>query len=120
VGEKIAQSISDYFDEATNRKEIERLKAAGLQMEVSGKAPEKVSEVLAGKTFVVSGVFKNYERDQITETITAHGGKVLSGISGKLNYLVAGENMGPSKKEKALKLGVKIISEDEFDKMIGK
>ena len=112
--------MSDYFSQPANRKEIERLKAAGLQMEVSGKEPEKVSDVLAGKTFVVSGVFKNYERDQITETITAHGGKVLSGVSGKLNFLVAGDNMGPSKKEKAEKLGVTIISEEEFDKMIGK
>jgi DNA ligase (NAD+) len=120
VGSKIAQSICDYFAEATNRNEVKRLKAAGLQMEVSGKEPEKVSNALEGKTFVVSGVFKNYERDQITETIVAHGGKVLSGVSGKLNYLVAGDNMGPSKKEKAQKLGVNIISEDEFDKMIGK
>jgi DNA ligase (NAD+) len=120
VGEKIAQSVADYFADASSKKEIQRLKAAGLQMEVSGKGPEKVSDVLAGKTFVVSGVFKNYERDQITETIIAHGGKVLSGVSGKLNYLVAGDNMGPSKREKAEKLGVKIINEEEFDKMIGK
>jgi DNA ligase (NAD+) len=120
VGEKIAQSVSGYFSEAANKKEVERLKKAGLQFEVSGKEPEKVSDALAGKTFVVSGVFKNYERDQITDTITAHGGKVLSGVSGKLNFLVAGENMGPSKREKAEKLGVTIISEEEFEKMIGK
>jgi DNA ligase (NAD+) len=118
IGEKIAQSVADYFADPVSQKEIKRLKSAGLQMEVSGKEPEKVSDALAGKTFVVSGVFKNYERDQITETILAHGGKVLSGVSGKLNFLVAGENMGPSKREKAEKLGVKIISEEEFDKML--
>ena len=120
VGEKIAQSVVDYFAEPSNQKEIQRLKTAGLQFEASGKEPAKVSDVLGGKTFVVSGVFKNYERDQITETIIAHGGKVLSGVSGKLNYLVAGENMGPSKREKAEKLGVKIISEEEFEAMLGK
>jgi DNA ligase (NAD+) len=119
VGEKIAQSVVEFFKEPSNKKEIERLKSAGLQFEVSGKEPEKVSDVLSGKTFVVSGVFKNYERDEITETIIAHGGKVLSGVSGKLNFLVAGENMGPSKREKAEKLGVKIISEEEFEGMIG-
>lgn len=118
VGEKIAQSVVAFFQEASNKTEIERLKSAGLQFEVSGKEPEKVSDVLSGKTFVVSGVFKNYERDEITETILAHGGKVLSGVSGKLNFLVAGENMGPSKREKAEKLGVKIISEEEFEGML--
>jgi len=118
VGEKIAQSVVDYFKSPSSQKEIERLKAAGLQFEVSGKATEMLSNTLGGKTFVVSGVFKNYERDQITETISAHGGKVLSGVSGKLNYLVAGENMGPSKREKAEKLGVKIISEEEFEAML--
>jgi DNA ligase (NAD+) len=118
VGEKIAQSVLAYFKDPLNRKEVDRLKAAGLQFEMSGKEPERVSDVLSGKTFVVSGVFKNYERDQITEVIISHGGKVLSGVSGKLNYLVAGENMGPSKREKAEKLGVAIISEDEFEKML--
>ena len=118
IGEKIAQSIVQYFSSLINQKEIQRLKAAGLQFEVSGKEPEKVSDVLNGKTFVVSGVFKNYERDELTDIITANGGKVLSGVSGKLNYLVAGDNMGPSKKEKAEKLGVKIISEEEFINLI--
>jgi DNA ligase (NAD+) len=120
IGEKIAQSIVQYFSEPANQKEIARLKAAGLQFEVSGKEPEKVSDVLAGKSFLASGVFKNFSRDGINEAIVAHGGKVLSGVSGKLNYLVAGDNMGPSKKEKAEKLGVTIINEEEFVKMIGK
>jgi DNA ligase (NAD+) len=118
IGEKIAQSVVAFFIDPDNQKEIQRLKTAGLQFEVSGEEPEKVSDVLSGKTFVVSGVFKNYERDQITDTITAHGGKVLSSVSGKLNYLVAGDNMGPSKREKAQKLGVTIISEEEFENML--
>jgi DNA ligase (NAD+) len=119
IGEKIAQSIVQYFSDANNRKEIERLQAAGLQFEVSGKEPEKVSDALAGKSFLASGTFQNFSRDGINEAIVAHGGKLLSGVSGKLNYLIAGENMGPSKKEKAEKLGVTIISEAEFQKMIG-
>lgn len=120
IGEKIAQSIVQYFADGGNQKEIARLKAAGLQFEVSGKEPEKVSDVLSGKSFLASGVFKNFSRDGINETIVAHGGKLLSGVSGKLNYLVAGDNMGPSKKEKAEKLGVTIISEAEFEKMLGR
>jgi DNA ligase (NAD+) len=67
---------------------------------------------------VVSGTFEHYERDEIKDVIVAHGGKVLSGVSGKLDYLVAGENMGPAKREKAEKLGIKIISEDQFRKML--
>lgn len=119
IGEKIAQSIVQYFNDPNNRKEIERLKAAGLQFEVSGKEPEKVSDALAGKSFLASGTFQNFSRDGINDAIVANGGKLLSGVNGKLNYLIAGENMGPSKKEKAEKLGVTIISEEEFQKMIG-
>jgi DNA ligase (NAD+) len=120
IGEKIAQSIVQYFKDPNNRNEIERLKAAGLQFEVSGKEPEKVSDALAGKSFLASGTFAHFSRDGINDAIVANGGKLLSGVSGKLNYLIAGENMGPSKKEKAEKLGVTIISEAEFLKMIGK
>lgn len=120
IGEKIAQSIVQYFSDPANQKEVARLKAAGLQFEVSGKEPEKVSEALAGKSFLASGVFQNFSREEIEQAIVAHGGKLLSGVSGKLNYLVAGDNMGPSKKEKAEKLGVTIITEAEFQKMIGR
>jgi len=119
VGEKIADSVLAYFANEANRTEVERLKKAGLAMEVSGKEPEKLSDVLAGKTFVVSGVFAKYEREQLKELIVSHGGKVLSGVSGKLDYLLAGDNMGPAKLEKAEKLGVKIIGEAEFDQLIG-
>jgi DNA ligase (NAD+) len=79
---------------------------------------KKVSQALEGKTFVVSGVFFNYSRDGIKETIVSHGGKVASSVSGSTNYLVAGDKMGPEKLKKAEKLGVKIISEEEFEAMI--
>jgi DNA ligase (NAD+) len=119
VGEKIAQSVVGFFQDPENRKEIARLKKAGLQLQSSEKEPERVSDRLANKTFVISGVFQNYERDQLNDVILANGGRVLTAVSGKLNFLVAGDNMGPSKREKAEKLGVKIISEEEFDKLLG-
>jgi len=118
VGEKIAQSVVDFFKDQDNLKEIGRLKKAGLQFESNQQEPTLVSDVLAGKSFVVSGVFENYERDQLKEVITSHGGKVLSSISGKLDFVLAGGNMGPAKKEKAEKLGVKIISEKEFETLL--
>jgi len=119
VGEKIAQSVVSFFNNEENKKEIERLKNARLQMESSQQEPEKLSNILDAKTFVISGVFQKYERDQLKDVIIANGGTVLSSISGKLNYLLAGKNMGPAKLEKAEKLGVKIISEEEFDGMLG-
>jgi DNA ligase (NAD+) len=118
VGEKIAQSVREYFDDPKHQKEIERLKKAGLQFEIAQHQTQPVSNALEGKSFVVSGVFENYEREQLKEVIIAHGGKVLSSVSGKLDYLLAGDNMGPAKREKAEKLGVKIISEKEFEEMI--
>ena len=76
------------------------------------------SENLSGKSFVISGIFERYERDDLKDVILRNGGKVLSSISGKLDYLLAGDNMGPAKKEKAEKLGVKIISESDFEKLL--
>lgn len=118
VGEKIAKSVYEFFRKPENQREIARLRKAGLKFETDAKEPEKVSDVLAGKSFVLSGVFKNYERDDLKDLILKNGGKVLSGVSGKLDYLVAGENMGPAKKEKAEKLGVAIISEEQLEKML--
>lgn len=118
VGEKIAKSIYTFFRDERNKTEVERLRKAGLQLESNLKAPDKVSDVLAGKSFVISGVFENYERDELQDIILKNGGRILSGVSGKLDYLVAGDNMGPSKREKAEKLGVKIISEKEFEGML--
>jgi DNA ligase (NAD+) len=118
IGEKIAQSINDFFKNPDNQREIERLKKAGLQFKSDAKEPEKESDVLGGKSFVISGTFAHYERDQLQEIILRNGGRILSGVSGKLDYLVAGDNMGPSKLAKAEKLGVKIISEKEFEKLL--
>jgi DNA ligase (NAD+) len=118
IGEKIAQSINDFFKNPDNQREIERLKKAGLQFKSDAKEPEKESDVLGGKSFVISGTFEHYERDQLQEIILKNGGRILSGVSGKLDYLVAGDNMGPSKLAKAEKLGVKIISEKEFEKLL--
>ena len=118
VGEKIADSVYQFFRKAESLREIERLRKAGLSMESTAKEPEKVSEVLGNKSFVISGVFKNYEREQLQEIIIKNGGRILSSVSGKLDYLLAGDNMGPSKREKAEKLGVKIISEEEFEKLM--
>ncbi len=118
VGEIIADSVVAFFNDKGNRKEIERLRKVGLHFESAYKEAEKVSDALGGKSFVVSGTFEHYDRDEIKDVIVANGGKVLSGVSGKLDFLVAGENMGPSKREKAEKLGVRIISEDEFRGML--
>ena len=118
IGEKIAQSVFEFFRKEESRREIARLKKAGLRFESDDKEPEKVSDVLGGKSFVLSGVFKNYERDGLKDVILKNGGKVLSGVSGKLDYLVAGDNMGPAKKEKAEKLGVTIISEEQLEEML--
>lgn len=118
VGQKIAESVYAFFRNPENMREVDRLRAAGLNMVSSTKEPEKESDVLANKSFVISGVFKNYERDALQEIIVKNGGRILSGVSGKLDYLLAGDNMGPSKREKAEKLGVKIITEEEFEKLI--
>jgi DNA ligase (NAD+) len=118
IGDKIARSVFEFFRKPENQQEVMRLKAAGLRLESDEKEPEKVSDALGGKSFVISGTFKNYERDDLKDVILKNGGKVLSAVSGKLDYLVAGDNMGPAKKEKAEKLGVTIISEHELEKML--
>lgn len=120
VGEKIAKSIYTFFRDERNKTEVARLRKAGLHLESDTKEPEKESDILTGKSFVISGVFENYERDELQDIILKNGGRILSGISGKLDYLVAGDNMGPAKREKAVKLGVKIISEKEFEDMLKK
>lgn len=118
VGEKIAASVVQYFQSEDNQREVQRLKAAGLQMESSEQPPTLLSNQLDNHSFVISGTFENYERDQLKDIILANGGRVLSSVSGKLDYLLAGDNMGPSKLEKAQKLGVKIISLAEFEQML--
>lgn len=114
IGEKIALSVRAWFSDLENIHLIEKLKSFGLQFKIEEKEITNESEVLKGLTFVISGTFNTFSREELQDKIVANGGKILSGVSGKLNYLVAGENMGPSKLEKANKLGVKIISESEF------
>ncbi|MBC7450228.1 MAG: NAD-dependent DNA ligase LigA [Cytophagales bacterium] len=119
VGTRIAQSVLEWFKDEDHTELIQKLKDAGVQLELSeGEIIVAESDKLAGKTFVVSGVFSGYDRDELKETIIKNGGKVLSGVTGKLDYLVAGENMGPAKLEKAVKLGIKILSEAEFNTLI--
>lgn len=118
VGEKIAQSIWSFFRDSNNVREIERLKKAGLQFAIDEKTVQQVSNKLNNKSFVISGVFQKYGRDELKELIVSNGGRVLSAVSGKLDYLLAGENMGPAKLEKARKSGVTIISEAEFESLL--
>ncbi len=117
IGERIAQSVSDYFSVDANRALVSRLKEAGLQMKAA-KAEVADNAVFMDKTLVVSGVFQEYSRDEIKQLIKKFGGKVGSSISSKTDYLIAGENMGPAKKTKAESLNVQIVSEAEFLKMI--
>ena len=119
VGEVIAQSVKAFFENPLNLNIVERLKAAGLQFAKAEATESLQSQVLAGKTFVVSGVFAHYSRDGIKAAIEAHGGKNASSISSKTSFVLAGENMGPEKRKKAESLGVPIISEEDFEKMIG-
>lgn len=118
VGDKIAESVHQFFRNAENLREIKRLKEAGLNMTVVEKEVVMDSTVLNNKSFVVSGTFQKYERDDLKDVILKNGGKVLSSISGKLDYLLAGDNMGPAKREKAEKLGIPIISEEQFEKLL--
>ncbi|HCM76360.1 MAG TPA: DNA ligase (NAD(+)) LigA [Cytophagales bacterium] len=118
VGEKIAESVVNFSKDKDHRKEISRLQQAGLQFTLVEKKQNKLSNALDNKSFVISGVFEKYGRDELKELILSHGGRVLSGVSGQLDYLLAGDNMGPAKRQKAEKLGVKILSEKEFEQML--
>lgn len=118
IGDRIAQSVVDFFENEENRKIIERLRGYGVQLESNAVEVAPASDLLAGKTLVVSGVFTKFSRDELKNAIEANGGKVGSSISKKTDYVVAGDNMGPSKLEKATQLGVKIISEDEFIELL--
>lgn len=117
VGEKIADAIIDYFADPANIEIIERLKAAGLQFEAEQSV--RHSDTLEGKNIVISGKFINHSREELKAMIEAHGGKNQSGVNANTDFIVAGENMGPAKLQKAEKLGVKILSESEFIELIG-
>ncbi|HPE56257.1 MAG TPA: NAD-dependent DNA ligase LigA [Bacteroidales bacterium] len=118
VGEKIAESVVNYFQSVKNIEVINRLKNSGVQMELKDKLETK-SDKLMGKTIVASGKLQNYSREDIKEVIMQHGGKPASSVSKNTDFLLAGENIGPNKLTKAQELGVPIISEEEFEGMIG-
>lgn len=119
IGDRIAQSVMDFFDNQENRRIIDRLKSYGVPFEIIEKVNPNATEKLLGKTFVVSGVFEKFSRDDLKKAIEDNGGKVGSSISAKTDYVVAGDNMGPAKLEKANKLNIPIISEDVFMEMLG-
>ena len=118
IGGKIAQSIVSYFQNPVNRNLIERLKAAGLQFSRSEEDLSRYTDKLAGQSIVISGVFSHHSRDEYKAMIERNGGKNSGSISGKTSFILAGENMGPSKLEKAQKLGIRIVDEDEFLAML--
>ncbi|MFT6827981.1 MAG: DNA ligase (NAD+) [Roseivirga sp.] len=118
IGDRIAQSVIDFFADEAHLKVVQKLKTAGVQLESLHEEMVQEGNALVDKTFVISGVFSQFSRDELQDKIKANGGKVISSISKKLDYLVAGDKMGPSKLEKATQLGVKIISEEEFIQMI--
>ncbi len=118
VGHKIAESIILFFENDTNRVLVDKLKASGVQLELSAEIMENQTDKLKGKIFVVSGVFYKMSRNELKKAIEDNGAKVSSSISKKTSYIIAGDNMGPSKLEKASTLGIAIISEDEFIEML--
>ena len=118
IGEKIAQSILNFFSNETNRTLIQRLKDAGLTLQRSEEERADYTDKLSGLSIVISGVFTHYSRDEYKAMIEKNGGKNVSSISAKTSFILAGENMGPSKLDKANKLGIKIINEEEFLKLI--
>lgn len=119
VGPVIAQCIYDYLREPVNERNIDDLRAAGVQMELSADKMEPTGDALAGKTIVISGTFSHHSRDEYKDIIVNEGGRNAGSISKKTSFVLAGENMGPAKLEKCEKLGVPIVSEDEFLDMIG-
>ena len=118
VGEVIAKSVISYFQQPENISMIQRLRDKGVQMSLSEEQLQGASDKLAGKSIVISGVFARHSRDEYKQLIEQHGGKNVGSISGKTSFILAGDNMGPSKLQKAEKLGIAIIGEDEFLAMI--
>ncbi len=118
IGDKIAESILEYFSSEKNRKLVSRLKDAGITFNLEENQSSKISTKLEGKSFVISGVFSKYSRDELKDLIEKHGGKNVSSVSSNTDFVLAGENMGPSKLKKAEDLGISVIGEDEFLNMI--
>lgn len=120
IGPRIAESIIDYFNNPRNRRMVERLRRVGLQMSMPETPEGETSDLLAGKTFVISGTFSRHSRDEYKDLIERNGGRNVGSISKKTDYVLAGENMGPAKREKAASLGIPVIDEDTFLAMISR
>ena len=118
IGESIAQSLVAYFAQDENKQLIADLQQIGLQMEVDTTTQQVGSNVLQGKTIVISGTFEQHSRDELKALIELHGGNNTGSISKNTSFILAGENMGPAKKEKADALGVPMLSEQEFIELI--
>jgi DNA ligase (NAD+) len=118
IGQRIAESVVEYFSRDEHRMIVERLREAGLQCEIPAEQLSGRTDKLKGLTFVISGVFERHSRDELKDLIEMNGGKQTGSVSAKTNYVLAGEGMGPSKREKAEKLGVVILSEAEFEAML--
>ena len=118
IGERIAQSVVAYFANPKNKELVARLRDSGVQMEISKESVAMRSNKLAGKSVVISGTFAKYSRDEYKHMIEQHGGKNVGSVSGKTDFILAGDNMGPAKLEKAAKLGVKILDEEAFLKLL--
>ena len=118
IGARIAESIIRYFADERNREQIERLREAGVQMQMEELDLSEYTDKLVGQSIVISGVFTHHSRDEYKEIIEKNGGKNVGSISKKTSFILAGDNMGPAKLEKANKLGVPIVDEDSFLKML--
>ena len=119
IGERIATTVTQFFANDNNRELVARLKDAGLCFEVSEEEAQPHSDILKGQSIVISGVFAHHSRDEYKDIIEKNGGKNVGSISKSTSFILAGDNMGPSKFEKAQKLGIRIVNEDEFLVMIG-
>ena len=118
IGEVIADSVIQYFANPVNKAFVERLRGYGLQMEIGEQQKQAQSDKLAGQSIVISGVFLHHSRDEYKALIEQHGGKNVGSISNKTSFILAGDNMGPAKLEKAQKLGIRIMNEAEFLELI--
>lgn len=118
IGEVIAQSVIRFFNDEKNKELLHRLKGYGLQMQLDEAQLASATDRLAGMSIVISGVFRHHSRDEYKALIEQHGGKNVGSISSKTSFILAGDNMGPAKLQKAEKLGVRIVSEQEFNELI--
>jgi DNA ligase (NAD+) len=119
VGETLVHSLREFFSQPENLQIIERLKSHGLKFEIENRESNQLGTSLAGKRILASGRLNRFKRDEIVDFVQAHGGQYIQTVSKNLDFIIEGEEMGPSKKEKALKLGVPLISEEEFLRMVG-